>query len=193
MSFNEMFRIYPNRNTELRTICHEVCEFGRNIAKEPSAAHSNGLDLHAIRRQRQYIEKAKRKLAAIESRPVPDAPITHDFEKPINLSDPYETFTQGVGGELVPINDACQLLQEKWMEIAVELARSQSAQLAGAIVSYDYERAINNVEVIEKMLNEIEEDPFLDLPETTSPATQTQRSGTATVAGSSVDDRGFGR
>jgi len=59
MAFSDLFKVYNNRNSELRSIAKTVYEFGKTIAREPSAAHSNGLDEHAIQRQRSYVEYAK--------------------------------------------------------------------------------------------------------------------------------------
>jgi len=55
------------------------------------------------------------------------------------------------------------------MIAAVELVRSQSAALAGSLVEFDYERAVNNLGTISKLLDEIAARPFLDLPETAEP------------------------
>ena len=52
MAFEELFVIYPNKNAELRMVAKVAYEFGRNIAKEPSAAVSIGVDEHAMKRQR---------------------------------------------------------------------------------------------------------------------------------------------
>ena len=51
MSFEALFKKYPNRNAELRAVANAAYEFGKTIAKEPSAALSSGLDEHAIKRQ----------------------------------------------------------------------------------------------------------------------------------------------
>ena len=70
------------------------------------------------------------------------------------------------------MNEATQLLAESWLMLAVGLAKSQSAGLAGSLVDFDYNRATNNVNVIEKLLNEIEARPFIDLPETANPGSK---------------------
>jgi hypothetical protein len=59
MAINDLHQIYPNRNSELRSVAKQCYEFGQTIAREPSAAHTNGLDEHAIERQRQYIAHAR--------------------------------------------------------------------------------------------------------------------------------------
>jgi hypothetical protein len=169
MAFNDLFKVYPNRNSELRTLVKTMVEFGRTIAKEPSAAHSNGLDEHALRRQRSYVDHAVQTVEALAARPIPDNPHTHPTDLPIDLSLPYITFVTDVNGNNVPLNESTQLLAEKWMIAAVELAKSQSSAMAGAMVSFDYERAINNLAVVSKMLDEMEARPFLDLPETSEP------------------------
>jgi len=169
MAFADLFLDYPNRNAELRSVAKQVYEFGKTIAREPSAAHSNGLDEHAIKRQRSYVDHAKKMVASINAKPIPDNPATHPTQMPVALSEQYVTFTVDVEGRQVPLNEATQLLGEKWMICAVELVKSQSAALAGSLVSFDFERSNNNLDVITKLLDEIEARPFLDLPETADP------------------------
>lgn len=169
MAFSELFKVYPNRNHELRSVAKQVYEFGMTIAKEPSAAHSNGLDEHALKRQRSYVEHAKKMVEALNAKPIPDKPGSHPVNFDIDLTSPYTTFTTSVNGNEIPLNEATQLLAESWMICAVELAKSQSASIAGSLVDFDYERSINNLDVISKLLDEIEDRPFLDLPETAEP------------------------
>ena len=169
MAFADLFKVYPNRNHELRSVAKQVYEFGKTIAMEPSAAHSNGLDEHALKRQRSYVDHAKKMVAALNARPIPDKPASHPTSFDVDLSDQYKTFTTGVTGAEIPINEATQLLAESWMICAVELVKSQSAAIAGSLVEFDYERTNNNLDVISKLLDEIEERPFLDLPETAEP------------------------
>lgn len=169
MAFNDLFTVYHNRNSELRTIAKTMFEFGKTIAREPSAAHTNGLDEHALRRQRSYVDYARAMVESLNSKPIPDNPATHPTDLPIDFSEKYVTFTVDVNGNEIPLNEATQHLAEKWMMYAVELAKSNSASLAGSLVDFDYERTINNIEVISKLLDEIEARPFLDLPETADP------------------------
>lgn len=169
MAFNDMFRVYPNRNSEMRTLVKTMVEFGRTIAKEPSAAHSNGLDEHALRRQRSYVDHAVQWVEALAARPIPDNPATHPTDLPIDLTLQFTTFVTDVNGNNVPLNESTQLLAEKWMIASAELANSQSSGMAGSMVSFDYNRALNNLGVLSKMLDEMEARPFLDLPETSEP------------------------
>lgn len=169
MAFNDLFKVYPNRNLELRSVSKQVFEFGKTIAREPSAAHSNGLDVHALRRQRSYVDHALKMVEALNAKPIPDNPASHPTDFPVDLSEQYVFFTSDIGGNLVPLNEATQLLAEKWMIAAVELVKSQSAALAGSLVAFDYDRATNNLNVLSKLLDEIEARPFLDLPETAEP------------------------
>lgn len=178
MAINELHKVYPNRNSELRAIVKQMYEFGYTIAQEPSAAHSSGMDEHAIGRQRRYLEYANSMVDALSERPIPDLPISHNPLKPIDLSVEYVYFTQDLNGNHVPLNEYTQLLAEAWLMCAVELAASQSASIAGSIVEFDYERAKNNLATIEKLLDEIETRPTLDLPETALPGAALQaRSG----------------
>lgn len=172
MAFSDLFKIYPNRNMELRAIAKQMYEFGKTIAREPSAAHSSGLDLHAIHRQREYVAHSKAQIAALFAKPIPDLPATHPLALPINLSEVYTQFVIDVNGENVPLNEMTEMLAEMWMVGAVEVSSSQSAALAGALVEFDFNRANNNLDVIAKLLDEIEARPVLDLPETAAPGAE---------------------
>lgn len=180
MAINDLHKIYPNRNIGLRSAAKQCFEFGKTIAREPSAAQSNGLDLHAIKRQKQYIQKARDVIERLNAKPIPDRPASHPTDMPIDLSEQYFYFSTGVEGQKVPMNEATQELAENWLTVAVELAKSQSAGIAGSLIQYDYERAINNIAVIEELVDEIEARPTVDLPETADPgSTYGPRSGGA--------------
>lgn len=182
MAFNDLFQIYPNRNLELRSVAKQCFEFGRTIAMEPSAAHSNGLDEHALRRQRSYVAHAKSLVQAINGKPIPDNPATHPTNLPCDFTQLYLTFVTDINGNQVPLNESTQLLAESWMILAVELVKSQSAAMAGSLVEFDFNRAMNNLDVLTKLLDENEARPFLDLPETAEPGSGYQaRSSTGRV------------
>lgn len=169
MALKELFMIYPNRNSELRTCAKTMFEFGKTIAREPSAAHSNGMDVHALTRQKSYVEYAQAMVKSLNAKPIPDNPGTHPVDLPIDFTEEYITFTSDINGNDVPLNEVTQLLAEKWLMAAVELAKSQSAAMAGSLVEFDYSRASNNLDTISKLITEIEARPFLDLPETAEP------------------------
>lgn len=183
MPINDLHKVYPNRNSELRTVAKMCFEFGQTIAREPSAAHTNGLDEHAIKRQHTYLDHATDMIKALQASPIPDNPATHPTNMDIDFSEKYVYFVVDVNGNKVPLNEATQLIAEKWLILACELAMSNSAALAGSLVSFDYDRAINNVESIAKLLKEIENRPFIDLPETAAPGAEAT---TRTSAGSNT-------
>ena len=139
---------------------------------EPLTAHTNGLDEHAINRQESYIEHALSMFEALNASPIPDLPATHPTQMEIDFSVEYIYFVEDLNGNEVPMNEATQLLAEKWLLTAVELAKSNSAAMAGSLVGFDYARAQNNVESIRKLLGEIKARPFLDLPETAQPGSK---------------------
>jgi len=172
MALEDLHQVYPNRNNELRAVAKQLYEFGQTIAREPSAAHTNGLDEHAIKRQQSYVEHARNMIESLNDRPIPDRPATHPTQMEIDFSVPYVYFVENVNGAAVTFNEATQILAESWLIAAVELAKSNSAAMAGSLVSFDYERAIVNIDSIEKILSEIEARPFLDLPETANPSTE---------------------
>jgi hypothetical protein len=169
MAINDLHLIYPNRNSELRSVAKQLFEFGKTIAREPSAAHTNGLDEHAITRQQSYIAHARNMVESLHDSPIPDLPATHPTQMPIDFSETYVYFVEDINGNNVPMNEATQLLAEKWLLTSVELAKSNSAAMAGSLVEFDYSRAVTNIDSIEKLLSEIEARPFLDLPETSAP------------------------
>jgi len=169
MAINDLHQVYPNRNSELRSVAKQCFEFGQTIAREPSAAHTNGLDEHAIARQKTYIEHARSMVQSLNDSPIPDLPATHPTQMPIDFSVEYVYFTEDLNGNKVPMNEATQLLAEKWLLTAVEMAKSNSAAMAGSMVSFDFERATLNINSIDALLNEIEARPFIDLPETAQP------------------------
>ena len=169
MAINDLHQVYPNRNSGVRTVAKQLFEFGQTIAREPSAAHTNGLDEHAIKRQQTYIDHAKDMVERLNARPIPDRPATHPTQMEIDFSVPYIYFVENLNGNEVPMNEATQALAENWLLTAVEMAKSQSAALAGSLVEFDFLRAANNLDVIQQLLNEIEARPFLDLPETADP------------------------
>jgi len=169
MAFEDLFGIYPNRNAELRSVARQAYEFGKTIAKEPSASLATGLDDHALKRQKSYIDYMNGMVDALNAKPLPDMPATHPVNLDINLSDAYVTFTTNVGGAQVPINEATQLISEYWMILAVELAKSNSASVAGSLIEFDYQRAKNNISTLDKLIAEMTARPILDLPETAEP------------------------
>ena len=175
MAFEDLFQVYPNKNVEGRTVAKAAFEFGRNIAYEPSSGMSIGLDEHAIKRQRQYIEAMRGYLTAFHARPLPDSPYTHPTRFDVDLSEPYKQFTQ----DGIPINEDTQLLCQYWMMLAVNVAASQSAGLAGSLIDADYERCTNLVDTIEQFVNEMETRVTPDLPETAFPAAELTVPGTA--------------
>lgn len=182
MAINDLHQIYPNRNSELRSVAKQFFEFGQTIAREPSAAHTNGLDEHAIARQESYIAHATNMVESLNDSPIPDHPATHPTQMPIDFSVEYIYFLDDLNGNLVPMNEATQLLAEKWLITAVELAKCNSASMAGSLVEFDYNRAVTNIASIAKLLEEIKARPFLDLPETANPGSgHSKRSGSKTV------------
>lgn len=178
VTFEDLFTIYPNRNSELRSVARTTYEFGKTIAQEPSAALSSGLDEHAIARQRSYLDYALAMIDAIAAKPIPDLPGSHPVMFPVNMSVKYDFFTTDLNGEAVAINEQTGLIAEQWMIMSVELVKSQSAALAGSLVNYDHKRAVNNIGVMRKLLDEMEARGIMDLPETAEPGSELGKTGT---------------
>jgi hypothetical protein len=169
LDFKSLFTTYPNRNAELRMVSRQAYEFGKTVAKEADSAMSAGMHEHAIKRQHSYLDYVDSMLVALHARPIPDLPASHPLSFAINMAEPYTFFTTDVNGEEVPLNEQTQLIAEYWMLFAVELAKSQSASIAGSLTDFDFERGKNNIGTIRKLLDEIVSRPVLDLPETAVP------------------------
>lgn len=169
MPFSDLFKVYPNRNMELRSVARQAYEFGKTVAKEQSAAMSTGLLADAIARQNSYIKYCEELVDALGASPIPDLPATNPTNFEINLSDPYITFTTNVAGEKIPINEQTELVAQYWMLLAVELASSQSAGLGGSLNPADLKRAKQNIASLKKVLAQMTGNPILDLPETAEP------------------------
>jgi hypothetical protein len=163
--FKELFKEYANKNSELRAIAKTAYEFGYTIAQEPSAGMSLGLDEHALTRQTSYVDTIRGMIEAIHKRPIPDLPYVHPLQLPIDFTKEYLQFTV----DDLPINEDTQLIAEYWMMLAVSLAKSQSAGLAGSLIDADYNRAVNHLNVITQYLDEMALRPVVDLPETAFP------------------------
>jgi len=179
--FEDLFRVYHNRNSELRSLVKKAYEFGATISQEQSAALSSGLGSHAIVRMRSYIDRAKLAVQRLADKPVPDLPRSHPTQYPIDMSVPYNFFTTNKSGAEIPINEDAQALAEAWMTFCAELALSESAALAGSLFPFDEARALNNIGVIEQLLNEIEQNPPLDMAETNVTDSGYGPAGSATV------------
>ena len=174
MPFSDLFKTYPNRNMELRSVARQAYEFGKTVSAEQSAAMSTGLLQDAIDRQKDYIDYVEGLVDALGKSPIPDLPATNPTNFEINLSTPYETFTTDVAGEQIPINEQAELVAQYWMIIAVELAKSQSASLGGSLVPADLKRAKQNIASLRKVLGQMTGKPILDLPETAEPGASYQ-------------------
>lgn len=156
------------KNIELRAIVRLCHELGAGIAQEPSAGMSIGLDEHALKRQRQYIMRVLGMVESVHEKPIPDAPRIHPTEFPADLTKLFAQFT----ADNLAINKDTELLSTYWMTIAVEMALSQSATLAGSMTDADYTRAKTNLGVITQYLDELEKAVPLDIPETAHPEAQ---------------------
>jgi hypothetical protein len=171
MPLENLFKNYPNKNVELRAIAKACYEFGKTIAKEPSAGMSLGLDEHALTRQGDYVGIARGMVEAIHKRPIPDMPYVHPEQFPIDMTDQYQQFTV----DDIPINEDTELLAQYWLMLAVELAKSQSAGLAGSLTDADHNRSVNQLDVIDQYLTEMANRPVIDLPETAFPEAELTR------------------
>lgn len=165
MAFAELFKVYPCKNLELRAAARVAYEFGKTVALEQTAAMSIGVDPHAMRRQRQYVDMMDKRLESLHQKPIPDDAYRHPTRVDVDLSEPYEQFTQ----DGLPLNEDTQLLAEQWMSLAVDMSASQSAGLGGSVIDPDYERLVNRIAVIKQLLDEIESRGSVDLPETAFP------------------------
>ncbi len=163
---NPLNRVYPNRNLELRMLIKKAYEFGKNIAQEPSANLSMGVLDHAVKRQDSYVSRIREMVTALAAKPVPDKPGIHPTTYAVDLTDRYPQFQEDVNGKMTPINEETELLAGAWLELAAGLAKSQSAAIPGGMHEADKLRAVNNIDVIAKYMDEFRKRPILDVPET---------------------------
>ena len=162
----DLYKVYPNKNIELRMLAAKAFEYGRNTAYEQSAGMSNGVDEHCIKRQRRYVEDYVDRVESIHARPLPDLPHIHPTRFDIDLSEPYEEFTK----DGLALNEDTELLMSYWLGVAVTCASCQSAGMGGSLRDDDFERLTNQLAVISKFLDEVEKRPIPDIPETAYPA-----------------------
>jgi hypothetical protein len=173
MAFEDLFKVYPNKNAELRAAAKVAYEFGDTIAQEPSAGTSIGLNEHALKRQATYVDTMVGYIEALHKRPTPDMPYVHPTRFDIDLSRPYKQFTK----DGIPINEDTELLAQYWMICAVEMAASQSAGMAGSLLDADYNRISNHLGVIKQFIEEMETREYPDLPETAFPGAELEVPG----------------
>ena len=108
-------------------------------------------------------------VTALGSRPIPDKPAVHPTDYPIDLSEVYQQFQSDVNGNMVPLNEETELVAGAWMELAVGLAKSNSAGIPGSLIEHDQNRTLKNLDVIGKYMDEFRKRPILDVPETAEP------------------------
>jgi hypothetical protein len=162
---DDLFRIYPCKNPEIRMLGNKAFEFGRQCSYEPSAGSSIGVDQFAIDRNRRYCDVMDQLYDAIHNRPLPDLPATWPARYDVDLSVPYQTVTR----DNIPINEDTELLSSYWLANAVHCVKSQSAAQAGSMMDADYARCKQQISVIRKFLDEVEKRPIPDLPSTAEP------------------------
>jgi hypothetical protein len=169
-----LFKVYANKNMEVRMLAYKAFEYGRNAAFEQSAGMSIGIDDHAIVRQRRYVEDFNDRLDSIHARPNPDLPYVHPTRFDIDLTERYQEFTK----DGLALNEDTELLAAYWLAVAVSLAASQSAGSGGSLIDADYNRVKEQIAVISKFLDETEKRPIPDIPETAYPAAALGLKGT---------------
>ena len=162
----DLFKVYPNKNMEIRMLAYKAFEYGRNTAFEQSAGMSNGVDEHAVTRQRRYVEDYVDRLNSIHARPVPDLPHIHPTRFDIDMTERYQEFTK----DGMALNEDTELLMSYWLAVAVTCASCQSAGMGGSLRDDDFTRLSNQLSVISKFLDEVEKRPIPDIPETAYPA-----------------------
>jgi hypothetical protein len=161
----DLFRVYPNKNIEIRMLASKAFEYGRNAALEQSAGMSIGIDQHAIERQTLYVSDFNSRVDSIHAQPTPDLPHVHPTRFDVDLSDKYQQFTK----DGLPINEDTQLLATYWLAVAVTLASCMSAGMPGGLIDADYNRIKAQMGVVSKFLVETAKRPIPDIPATSFP------------------------
>lgn len=167
MAFSELFGTFEVKNTELAALAQFAHECAVTTAKEQSGGSTMGLNEHAMRRQRQYIENIRARIKSILGRPIPDLPVVHPMNFTVEWSEPELISVDGK-----PLNSDAKAVAQTWQIIAYELIKSNSAGMGGGLTSFDGERANNNVGAVEQFLAAIEQAADVDFPETAAPEAQ---------------------
>jgi hypothetical protein len=167
MSFKDMFGDFQLKNTELLSLADFAYEVCVTTCKEQSAGTTMGLDEHAIKRQAQYIENARARLAGIKDRPLPDLPATHPILFDRTYVEPDMITSEGSN---TPLNTDAAACAKSWHIVCYELVKSNSAGLGGGMTSYDAARCEQNITAIEQFLDAIAKAADVDFPETADPA-----------------------
>jgi hypothetical protein len=163
--FSDLFGTFPVRNAELRSVADFCNEAAWNTADEPSAGLTIGLDEHAIKRQRGWLQNANDRADAIKSRPVPDLPTTAN----IKYDCQYNEVPSLKAKDGKAINGDSEALVIMWQTVAYELAHSNSAAIGGGTIPADADRLLANLGAIEQFLDSIEKASVVDFPLTAAP------------------------
>ena len=168
MGFDEFYRVFEVKSTELRGLASFIHECGVNVGKESFASLAIGIDEHGDRRMREYVTAAQLRLTALASHPIPDLPRTHPILMKCDLSKIPDLPRDADGNA---VNSDAENLMIAWQRTANELADSNSAALGGGMVSFDTTRCEQNLNSIIDILDSVSgAGSQVDFAETAEPA-----------------------
>jgi len=165
MGYNELFRTFEYKNSELGSVANFAYEAAVNTAEEQSAGMTTGLDEHAQRRQIGWLDHISARIDGVASRPTPDLPATHP-----NLYKQEHVAPETITVDGIPLNHDTLTMSQMWQILANELLSSNSAGLGGGMHEPDADRAVNIVESMRQFLASLSGAPAVDFPETAAPA-----------------------
>lgn len=152
MGFDEFYKVFEVKNTELRGLASYLYECGVNVGKESFASLAIGIDEHGERRMREYVDAGRLRLTALGSHPIPDLPRTHPILMRCDISR-IPDLPRDAQGEAV--NSDAENFMIAWQRCANELADSNSAALGGGAVDFDVVRCDQNLSSILDMLDSV--------------------------------------
>ena len=163
-------RVYTVKNAEVAWVAEFAFRCMVNTLKEQSSGLSVGFTTHALERQTQFLAAIRARLAATDH-PIPDLPVTHPVPLECDFSGIPPVLTDDSGR---PVSSDCVHVATAWGQVFAELCGSNSAGIAGGVLSFDLRRAENNILAVEQLIAAIAASSDVDFPETAAPGATEQ-------------------
>lgn len=176
MAFEDLWKTFSVKNSELKFVADFAHKCAVNTMREQSAGLSVGMTVHALERQAAWVANCRDRLQALHQHPIPDLPATHPTEFVCDYSEVPEIISTA-GGQ--PLNSDVLAVGTAWATFFNEFCRSNSAGLAGGMLDFDEKRASQNLDSILQVLDSITRASSVDFPETAEPEAKAARPGAA--------------
>lgn len=175
-------KVYQVKNAEIAWVAEFFYRCMVNTLKEQSSGLSTGMTVHAFARQAQWLIAARARLSALDH-PIPDLPVTHPEPTVCDFSVVPDVLTDEAGRA---VSSDCVAIATSWAACFAEACGSNSAGIAGGMLSFDLKRTTNNLAAVEQLLNAIALSSDVDFPETAAPEATPQKLGGGTRAKGSL-------